>query len=202
MSFRELWCNGKPKNDNNFWNAARFKSFSRVRVYALTNHQLNRKSPWMWRWNKLSILCCFGFVSWPLFRMRIQDSFQLVIYLGCWSLWGKYYENTIQYFKNKHAYQFLSSASRGGMRKRLPLCYIILIKSHFLWEKQVQVLDLFHVYYIIQVGMLWVCFCWQTTVLNLDSTLWLQEANESVPAKDILVVNKPVVCTDMLFKAL
>lgn len=31
---------------------------------------------------------------------------------------GKYYENTNLYFENKHAYQPLSSASRGCPRKR------------------------------------------------------------------------------------
>lgn len=77
MYFRQLWCNGKRKNDNNFWNAARFKSFSRVRVYALANHKLNLKSPCMWRWNKLNIPC-----SLTVFAA-------LVVYLGCWSLQGQ-----------------------------------------------------------------------------------------------------------------
>lgn len=134
----------------------------------------------------------------PLFWTRFQSGFQLmsnVLAVGL-SKW-KYYENTNQYLKNKHTYQPLSSASRGCLRKRPTTTLCNSNRDIFCGKTRSDVgFVKCVVYHIIQFSMLCACFCWQTALLNVDTTLCdYEKLNECASPKDILVINKPVVCT-------
>lgn len=114
----QLWCKGKTWNDNHFWNAVHFKSFS----LACTPSQTTNSTGSRYECKGERIECTTLVWLCPQIWARIQDDFQLMSDVVAVSLSEKkYYENTNQYFKNKHTYRLLSSASRGGLRKGLPL---------------------------------------------------------------------------------
>lgn len=59
------------------------------------------------------------------------------------------------------------------------------------------------VYHSLQADMLRAFFCRQTAEENVDDTLCdCENQSEPVPSQGILVVNKPVVGTELRFKVL
>lgn len=95
---------------------------------------------------------------------------------------------------------FYHQGAEEPIGKGLPLCYVILIKPIFLLGNEVR-----RCIYLISClphNTSLVCSGRTPAELRVDNTLCDYEMqNESVPLKDILVINKPVVCTDLCFKA-